>query len=67
MGPIMKDGVIGLNKVIKGFVNFTNTFIYYWTLSSSIRSLVFLYDKILLNAMDFRIFSYGNVIFSIGK
>ena len=27
MGPIMKDGVIGLNKVIKGFVNFTNTFI----------------------------------------
>ena len=27
MGPIMKDGVIGLNKLIKGFVNFTNTFI----------------------------------------
>ena len=27
IGPIMKDGVIGLKKVIKGFVNFTNTFI----------------------------------------
>ncbi len=27
MGPIMNEGVIGLNKVIKGFVNFTNAFI----------------------------------------
>tara|TARA_B100000035_G_scaffold261198_1_gene232254 strand:- start:27 stop:152 length:126 start_codon:yes stop_codon:yes gene_type:complete len=26
-GPIIKDGVIGLNKVIKGLVNFTNTLI----------------------------------------
>ncbi len=26
-GPIINEGVIGLNKTIKGFVNLTNTFI----------------------------------------
>ena len=25
-GPIINEGVIGLNKTIKGFVNLTNTF-----------------------------------------
>jgi uncharacterized protein YggT (Ycf19 family) len=62
---------------MKAFVKFTNPllkifkpltpYFYYSASSTLICCLVFLYDKILLNALSFRVFSYGNAFISTRK
>ena len=62
----MKVFVKFTNPLLRLFKPITPTFIIQ-PLVPLICCLVFLYDKILFNAMDFRLFCYGNVIFSFRK
>ena len=54
------------NPLLKIFKPLTPTFIIQ-PLSTFICCLVFLYDKVLLNALCFRVFSYGNAFISTRK
>jgi uncharacterized protein YggT (Ycf19 family) len=62
----MKAFVKFTNPLLKIFKPLTPTFIIQ-PLSALICCLVFLYDKILLNAVSFRVFSYGNAFISTRK
>ena len=59
----MKVFVKFTNPLIRIFKPITPSFIIQ-PLGSIVCGLVFLYDKILLNAMDFRLFSNGHAVFS---